>query len=118
MRIGNKLVPLLCGAMLIGACEDRRRGEKNDLDRARDDAAEKIRDAKEDLKDAEKKTAEKIEEAEKKIREKAADVGTDVKTDRASFRASIKKDLVEVDDELAELRDEARTATGQPKRDI
>lgn len=118
MRIGYGIVPLLCGAMLVGACEDRRRGERDDLDRARDDAAEKIRNAKEDLNEAERKAAEKIDEAEKRVRERAADVGKDVKTDRSAFHATIKRDLGEVDEDLAELRDDAKNATGQPKRDI
>ncbi len=118
MRIDYTIVPLLCGAMLVGACEDRRRGEKDDLDRARDDATEKIREAKDDLKEAEKKAAEKIEDAEKAIREKAADIGDDAKMDRDAYRAAIKKDLVELDEDIAELRDEAKNATGQPKRDL
>lgn len=117
MRIGYTLVPLLCGAMLVGACEDRRRGD-DDLARARDEAADKVRAAKDDLKDAEKRASDKIDDAEKKLREKASDVRGDLKTDREAYRADLKKDLVQLDEDMAELREDAKNATGQPKRDL
>jgi TolA-binding protein len=119
MNIRRQFVaPVLCGAALVAACEERRTTEQDDLARAREQAAEEIREAQEEVAEAQKKAAAKVEEAERKLREHDAKVGADVEKDRTTYTNRIKDDLEDIDEDIADLREESQKATGETKREI
>ena len=110
----------LVGGAALTACEDR---TSRDVDELRRELEETKRQAAKDLDEARAKATADIAEKERELaaalnRQVAEEMKDYGYADRTEYRDVRRRELVDLDDEIAKLEREAKQASGEAKREI